>query len=66
MANASIAKWIVDNCQGVGVNETGRRVAKKFGGEGNSRITSLKPRGSLRSLLKIAGEGDNTVWKLSR
>ena len=63
-SNATIAKWIVDNCQGVGVNETGMRVAAEFGGKASSRKTSLKPNGSLHPLLERNGEGGNTAWRL--
>jgi hypothetical protein len=64
--NATIAKLIVDNCQGVGVNETGKRVAGQFGGTPGSRTTSLKPRGSLHPLLQRSGEGGSTAWQLKR
>jgi len=64
--NATIAKWIVDNCQGVGVNDTGKRVAGQFGGTPGSRTTSLKPRGSLHPLLQRSGEGGSTAWQLKR
>lgn len=64
--NAAIAEWIVENCQGVGVNETGKRVAEKFGGTAGSRATSLKPNGSLFPLLKRSGTGGKTKWELSK
>lgn len=62
--NASMAKWVVANCQGVGVNETGKRLAQQFGGKEGSRITSLKPRGALHPLLERTGEGGRTTWRL--
>jgi hypothetical protein len=64
--NAAIADWVVENCQGIGVNETGRRVALAFDGEPSSRITSLKPKGALHKLLKRSGEGGSTAWERVR
>jgi len=59
--NAEIARWVVSDCQGKGVNEVGKLVAAKFGGKEGSRQTSLK-RGALSKLLKRSGEGGSTVW----
>lgn len=61
--NAEIARWIVENCQGVGVNEVGRQVAAKFGGAVGSRQTSLK-QDTLSELLKRTGKGGSTRWLL--
>lgn len=65
-SNATIAKWIVDNCQGVGVNETGKRVAEQFGGTPGSRTTALKSKSPIHALLERTGEGGSTVWRLKR
>lgn len=64
--NAAVAAWIVENCQGVGVNETGKRVSEEFGGTPGSRATSLKPGGSLYPLLKRTVTGGKTTWELTK
>lgn len=61
--NAEIAVWVADRCQGVGVNEVGKRVAAEFGGTEGSRQTALKS-GALSKLLKRTGEGASTRWTL--
>jgi AAA domain len=61
--NAAIAGWVVKNCQEVGVNQTGKRVAEEFDGTAGSRTTALKS-GALSKLLKRTGEGDSTRWSL--
>jgi AAA domain len=59
--NAVIADWVVENCQRIGVNQAGKRVAEKFGGTGGSRTFSLKT-GPLSKMLKRTGEGGSTTW----
>ena len=61
--NAEIARWVVTNCQGKGVNEVGKLVAAEFGGKEGSRQTSLKT-GALSKVLNRRGEGGSTVWTL--
>jgi hypothetical protein len=63
--NAEIARWVVTNCQGKGVNEVGKLVAAEFGGKEGSRQTSLKT-GALSKLLNREGEGGSTDWSLTK
>ncbi len=62
--NTRIARWVVDNCQGVGVNEAAKRVAEKFGGKAETRRTALR-QGALSKLLHRAGSESATTWKLA-
>jgi len=63
--NAVIAQWIVDNCQGRGVNEVGKQVAAQFGGTAGSRQTGLKS-GALSKMLIRKGQGGSTIWSLKK
>jgi hypothetical protein len=63
--NAEIARWVLDQCQGIGVNATAKRIAAEFGGTENSRKTALK-QGTLSKLLKHTGEGGSTRWSLKQ
>lgn len=59
--NATIADWVVGNCQGIGVNQVSKRLAEEFGGAAGSRKTSLV-QGALSRMLKRTGEGGSTTW----
>jgi AAA domain len=61
--NLEIARWVVDSCQGKGVNETAKLVAEKFGGNVGTIDNSLKQR-ALSKLLHREGSGSTTTWKL--
>jgi hypothetical protein len=63
--NAEIADWVVKNCQGVGVNEVGKRVAAEFGGAVSSWKTALK-QDALCKVLNREGERGSTVWSLKK
>ncbi|MFL6051310.1 MAG: AAA family ATPase [Actinoallomurus sp.] len=63
--NALMAQWVVENCQGIGVNQAGRMLAEKFGGAESTQQKALKAGGSLAALLSRFGEGPQTVWSLS-
>jgi hypothetical protein len=59
--NKEIARWVVGNCQSIGVNATAKRIADEFGGTEGSRKTSLK-QGALSKMLNHTGEGGSSVW----
>ncbi len=62
---AGIARWVVDQCQGVGVNATAKIIAAEFGGTESSCKTALK-QGALSNLLNREGERGSTVWSLKK
>ncbi|MDO1485104.1 Uncharacterised protein [Rhodococcus rhodochrous] len=62
--NARMAAWVVENCQGVGVNQAAVRVADEFN---KSRATCKDKltRGAVAALLRRTGEGASTTWALA-
>jgi AAA domain len=62
--NARIARWVVDNCQGIGVNQVGKLIAEEFGGAVSGRTQDLKQH-ALSKLLNRTGSGLATTWKLA-
>lgn len=59
--NADMAAWVVDNCQGKGLNETAGMLAEKFS-KGTATCRDSLMRGALSSLLDRTGDGASAVW----
>jgi hypothetical protein len=59
--NADMAAYVVDNCQGKGVNATAKELAVKFDPAESTLRDSLM-NGALSRLLDRKGSGGNTVW----
>ena len=60
--NAEIADWVVKNCQGVGVNDVAKRIAKEFPGVKESTRRNQLLQGPLSGMLKRNGQGGSTAW----
>jgi AAA domain len=61
--NARVAAWIIDNCQGSGVNKVADELAIQFPSRKVSTWRLQLMRGELGTLLIRDGEGDNTSWR---
>lgn len=62
--NAEAARFVVDNCQGVGVRQVAKLLADRFPGRKESTWKDQVTRGSVSMLVSRTGEGDSTGWKL--
>ncbi|WP_152664811.1 AAA family ATPase [Mycobacterium sp. UM_Kg27] len=62
--NVEIARWVVDECQGVGVNEAAKRIAAEFPGVKDSTRRQHLLQGPLSKLLERSGEHNDTRWSL--
>jgi hypothetical protein len=60
--NAQIADWVVKNCQGVGVNDVAKHIAKEFPGVKESTRRNQLLQGPLSRMLKRNGKGGSTAW----
>ena len=61
--NAEMARWIVGNCQGVGVTEVSRRIATEFGGSAGTHKTALI-QGTLSKMVTRTKGGGSDHWSL--
>jgi len=62
--NARIGHWVVENLQGVGVNQAAVRVADEFN-KSRSTCKDKLTRGAVAALLRRTGEGKSTTWELA-
>lgn len=62
--NARIAHFVVENLQGVGVNQAAVRVADEFN-KSRSTCKDKLARGAVAALLRRTGEGKSTRWALA-
>jgi hypothetical protein len=60
--NAEIADWVVKNCQGVGVNDVAKHIAKEFPGVKESTRRNQLLQGPLSRMLTRNGKGGSTAW----
>jgi hypothetical protein len=60
---AEQARFVVEHCQGLGVNKAAEKLAAKFDGVSTTYRNSLS-NGRLKALLSRVGTGDSTVWEL--
>ena len=60
--NAEIADWVVKNCQGVGVNDVAKHIAKEFPGIKESTRRNQLLQGPLSRMLERNGKGGSTAW----
>jgi AAA domain len=61
--NAQIAAWVVNNCQGAGLNATAEKIAAEFGLGVDTRRQHLMKNGCLGKLLRRTGDGNAAVWR---
>jgi hypothetical protein len=59
--NAEMARYVVDNCQGKGLNETAKELAEKFDKSQATCKDSLM-RGALAKMLDRQGDGSSARW----
>lgn len=62
--NARMAAWVVETCQGVGVNQVAVKLSQEFG-KAESTCKDKLTRGAVASLVNRSGEGSATVWTAS-
>ncbi|MFC7451289.1 AAA family ATPase [Rhodococcus daqingensis] len=60
--NARMAAWVVENLQGVGVNQAAGRVAAEFN-KSSATCKDKLTRGAVSKLLRRTGEGTSTTWE---
>ncbi|MGW0358544.1 AAA family ATPase [Nocardia nova] len=60
---ADMARWVVDNCQGKGLNATATALAEKFG-KSSATCKEQLMRGALDKLLDRTGNGTAATWSL--
>ncbi|MBF6449505.1 AAA family ATPase [Nocardia elegans] len=60
---ADMARWVVDNCQGKGLNATASALAEKFG-KSSATCKEQLMRGALDKLLDRSGNGTAATWSL--
>jgi hypothetical protein len=60
---ADMARWVVDNCQGIGLNAAGEKLAAEFGKSASTCREQLM-RGSVSALLTRKGKDRTTTWSL--
>lgn len=60
---ADMARWVVNNCQGKGLNATASALAEKFG-KSQATCKEQLMRGALAKLVNRAGDGSAAVWSL--
>ena len=61
--NSRVAVWIVDNCQGLGVNKVAPALAKEFPSRPWTTWKDQLVRGELATLLIREGKGTDTSWR---
>ncbi|MFR9803660.1 AAA family ATPase [Pseudonocardia sp. RS010] len=59
--NAEMADYVVNDCQGKGLNETAGALAEKFG-KSNATCRDSLMRGALSAMLRRDGDGKAAVW----
>jgi hypothetical protein len=60
--NTRVAAWIVDNCQGLGVNKVATALVDKFPSRSQATWKDQLIRGELATLLVRAGKDASTSW----
>lgn len=58
---AEMARWVVETCQGKGLNATASELAEKFG-KSQATCKEQLMRGALFRLLERTGDGSSAVW----
>lgn len=61
--NARAAAWVIDNCQGSGLNKAAKRLAEEFPERTSETWRDQLMRGALSKLLARDGDDASTSWK---
>jgi AAA domain len=64
--NAEIARWVVENCQGVSMNKVADRIAREFPEIKASTRRQHLLKGPLSKMLSRTEKGGSTVWSLKK